>query len=279
MTENTRLRWLFGLQTVFGHHIRFVSFIDYWVIRCLFWLHVFHNVIVDKPFFCFFVPVCVVECTWAWMWNALMLDLFTDHFWFVQIFDAIFSVTAYRNNQFGCEQVDGFFQIFWTNFLQQFLLVRLKWHEKCVKSLEIILIIQSAFVTFSSAGVILRPDVWKNANGHRLWTKQFLKKFSAWSPHIYCIKPQKRWPLCSDLSHSRPVTGRATISPSGFFTEPLNFIQSRTAGMHPNGTCEHNQRRKMEEKKKIKWLIDKKNKFEFDCSMWFKYEYAAHVKC
>lgn len=85
--------------------------------------------------------------------------------------------------------------------------------------------------TFSSAGVIFFPEAWKNANGHKLWTKQLRKKSSALSPHISCIKRQKRRPLCSDLSHKSPSTGRAAISPSGLFTEPLNFIQSRTAGI------------------------------------------------
>lgn len=209
-------------------------------VLCLWSVHKLDDIVIDEPLLGLFVPIGVVQSTWAWVRNALMFDRFINLVCFVQFLNTIFSVSADGNDQLRCNYINRFFQIFTTNFLQHFLLIGLKSInlDKCIlykyccsfhanpSNVWICII----YFTFSSAGVTFLPEPWKNANGHRLCTKQLRKNCSA-SPDISCINPQNRWPLCSDLSHSRPVTGRAAISCSGLPTEPLNFIQSLTAGI------------------------------------------------
>lgn len=91
--------------------------------------------------------------------------------------------------------------------------------------------------TFISAGVIFRPDDWKNANGQKLCTKQLVKKFAGKSLHTSFMRLQNRCPLCSVFVQSKPSTGLAANSSSGLLTLPLIWSQSRTTGIYPNGTC------------------------------------------
>lgn len=93
----------------------------------------------------------------------------------------------------------------------------------------------------SSGGVKFFPLALMKMRGHRLCTKQCLKKWSG-SPHNFLKKPQKRDPLTSFWVQASPVIRRLGCSSWGWPTSPVIFSQSTTDLTSPKGTWAEKQK-------------------------------------